>query len=198
MSLDDGAKDSGERATAALGKQRKGDKTGSAIAAKPVAPASGAARDRAAGAPGFLEVDKKALGADVAMKQEEFAGDSLAGDSRQAAGGAGQGAVAPTVTATDAPPMAAPRPADAALTTWARDQHARMVKLVNAGRCTEAGQIGAEIARRAPDYYQSAVANDRAIRSCQAYVDEARRAKQPAKAKNAAEPAPDLEQDAAR
>lgn len=201
VSLDDGAKDSAEGAPAPTGKLRKGAERASG-GAKPTAPGAGASRDRATEAPGFLEVDKKALGADVAMRKadlaepatDERASSSVGG----AAGGGGQGAVAPTAPVADAPPMLAPRPADPAMTTWARDQHARMVKLVNAGRCTEAGQVGAEIARRAPDYYQSAVANDRAVRSCQAYVDQARRAKQPAKAKNVAEPDANLERDATK
>jgi hypothetical protein len=75
----------------------------------------------------------------------------------------------------------------AALDAWARDQHARMVKLVNAGKCLEAGPIGAEIARRAPEYYQTNVYNDRAVRACRPYVDRARRAKsEDAKSKAAA------------
>ncbi|MBL8623624.1 MAG: zf-HC2 domain-containing protein [Myxococcales bacterium] len=202
VSLDDGAKDSAEGLAQQTAKPRKGERTSAGGGgAKPTAPSAGAARDRATEAPGFLEVDKKALGADVAMRKEEAAdpaADELSGTSVGRTGGAGQGAAAPVAPTVDAPPVMAPRPADAAITTWARDQHARMVKLVNAGRCTEAGQVGAEIARRAPDYYQSAVANDRAVRSCQAYVDQARRAKQPAKAKNVAEPDASLEQDATK
>lgn len=202
VSLDDGAKDSGEGLAESTGKPRKVSERASG-GAKPTAPTAGANRDRAADAPGFLEVDKKALGADVAMRKDEAepAADEFSTTQAGLAGGAGgvgQGAAAPTAPIADAPPMMAPRPADPAITTWARDQHARMVKLVNAGRCTEAGQVGAEIARRAPDYYQSAVANDRAVRSCQAYVDQARRAKQPAKAKNVAAPDANLEQDATK
>jgi hypothetical protein len=75
----------------------------------------------------------------------------------------------------------------AELDSWARGQHARMVKLVNAGKCTEAGPIGAEIARKNPEYYQANVANDRAVRACRGYVDRARRAKaEDAKTKAAA------------
>lgn len=75
----------------------------------------------------------------------------------------------------------------AQLDAWARDQHVRMVKLVNAGKCTDAGTVGAEIARRNPDYYQANVANDRAVRACRSYVDRARRAKaEDAKTKAAA------------
>ncbi|HUQ01269.1 MAG TPA: hypothetical protein VM261_02185 [Kofleriaceae bacterium] len=75
----------------------------------------------------------------------------------------------------------------AQLDAWAREQHAKMVKLVNAGKCTEAGPIGADIARRNPEYYQASVANDRAVRACRGYVDRARRAKaEDAKTKAAA------------
>lgn len=74
----------------------------------------------------------------------------------------------------------------AQLESWARDQHARMVKLVNAGKCIEAGPIGAEIARKAPEYYQANVANDRAVRACRQYVDRARRAKSAEDAKTKA------------
>ena len=73
-----------------------------------------------------------------------------------------------------------------------------MVKLVNAGKCTDAGAIGAEIARRAPDYYQTNVANDRQVRSCRSYVDRARRAKsedQKTKAATPRSPSPAPEQD---
>jgi hypothetical protein len=73
-----------------------------------------------------------------------------------------------------------------------------MVKLVNQGKCTDAGAIGADIARKAPDYYQANVANDRQVRSCRSYVDRARRAKSDdAKTKAAAPraPQPDVQQD---
>lgn len=121
--------------------------------------------------------------------------DSGDRDEAERAPSAGSGASRAPV----APPSIAPSPApadpgaataalkkEAENNAWARDQHARMVKLVNAGKCTEAGQIGAAINRKAPEYYQSAVANDRAVRSCQAYVDRARRAKAPAPAKSKA------------
>lgn len=206
VSLDDAeargpAKDLAKEQTDEGSLPRKAAERGAKVAAKPTATAGvGTARDR--DATGFLEVDKKALGADVAMKNEsaeDMAGDGLAATAGAArGGGTSAGAAAPVAPSVDAPPMMAPRPPDTAVTAWARDQHARMVKLVNAGKCTEAGQVGAEIARRAPDYYQSSVANDRAVRSCQAYVDQARRAKQPAKAKNVADPSVNLESDAAK
>jgi len=105
------------------------------------------------------------------------------------------GAPTPAAPTPAAPTPAAPTPDSGAATaamkkreaennTWAREQHTRMVKLVNAGKCTEAGQIGADIARKAPEYYQASVANDRAVRSCQSYVERARRAKAPAPSKS--------------
>ncbi|MBK9031124.1 MAG: zf-HC2 domain-containing protein [Myxococcales bacterium] len=142
----------------------------------------------------FLEVDKAARGENVALRNAEDGDGAPANESvatgaaapvgKQAIASGGGGLAQPPA---DAPTAAVPkRSTDDAMLAWARDQHARMVKLVNQGRCTDAGQIGAEIARKAPDYYASAVANDRAVRSCKAYVDQARRAKQPAKAKNVA------------
>ena len=74
---------------------------------------------------------------------------------------------------------------DAATLLWARDQHAKMVKLVEAGKCTEVGPIGVQLQRRAPDYYQDNVYNDRRIRACRPYVDKARRAAEPARKRDA-------------
>ncbi|MBP8811848.1 MAG: zf-HC2 domain-containing protein [Kofleriaceae bacterium] len=169
---------------------------------KPLSRPTKEARKGAPRDPAFLEVDKKDLGSDLAMREEDegyqgtgqggapvggatsttslsLADGEAVGDSVAPAATARPVAPAPDRGAATAPP---PPPANEA---WARDQHARMVRLVNDGRCTEAGQIGAEIARKAPDYYQSAIANDRALRSCKAYVEQARRAKAPApKAKN--------------
>jgi anti-sigma factor RsiW len=77
---------------------------------------------------------------------------------------------------------------DEATLTWARDQHARMVKLVAAGKCNEAGSLGAQILRRAPDYYGDQVYNDRRIRACRAYVDKSRRATEPARKRDLPSP----------
>jgi hypothetical protein len=146
------------------------------------------------------------------------AGGGIA-DKAPARGAGGGGSAAPSTpeaTAPAAPPPGAPqKPAQiardqgsksqaynptaaAALDSWARDQHARMVKLVQGGKCTDAGAIGAEIARKAPDYYQANVANDRQVRSCRSYVDRARRAKSDdakTKAASPRAPAPDMQQD---
>ncbi len=160
-------------------------------------PASGAgtARAQAKDEVGFLELDKAPRGADVQLRdlddsaaretEESVKGATMTGGVAPGAGGGGAPATSAKITApADAPAPVPQRSSDPANLAWARDQHARMTKLVTAGRCSEVGQIGAEIARRAPDYYQSTVANDRSIRSCQQYVDQARRAKQPVKAKN--------------
>ncbi len=149
---------------------------------------------------------------------KNVATDKAVGSSRGAGGGGStfESALAEgrAPDAAPPPPATAPRPAAiardagkagtaspaqaAALETWARDQHARMVNLVKKGQCTDAGHIGADIMRRAPDYYAANVANDRQVRSCRSYVDRARRAKsEDSKSKAAAprSPAPEAQVD---
>ncbi len=87
--------------------------------------------------------------------------ESVAADEVAAARGAG-------ATTARAPEPAA---VDPALEEWAKGAHARLVKLVEARKCPEAGRLGAEIKDRAPDYYAARVANDRAIRSCKSYIE---------------------------
>ncbi|MEZ4401848.1 MAG: hypothetical protein R3B06_17600 [Kofleriaceae bacterium] len=150
---------------------------------------------------GYVPVDKKAIGDDFAMKDVDereaaplaVASDDIREQPANVVSGVGQVATAPAAGAGVADRSGAVAPAPRTNDAWARDEHARMVKLVAAGRCTEAGKIGADIARRAPEYYQSAVANDRAVRSCQAYVDQARRAKAPTKSKATTQAPADLE-----
>jgi hypothetical protein len=88
---------------------------------------------------------------------------------------------------------------DAKLTEWAQVQHTHMVALVKAGNCTEAGKLGTELATKAPEYYATHVENDRAVRGCKQYIDQAKRKKaneaQKSRAHNAYEP--DLESPAA-
>lgn len=93
-------------------------------------------------------------------------------------GGQAGGALAPDVGRAAAPYDSR---SDAATLSWARERHARMVKLVEAGKCSEVGPIGTEIARRAPDYYADSVYNDRRIRACRAYIEKSRRALDPAR-----------------
>lgn len=169
-------------------------------------------------APTVLSLDGERVDSVGVAKGES---KNVAADKSRAAGaGNAQGGVAaegraPSGIAPSRAPPAAAKPAQvardqgkaggtynpvaaAALETWARDQHARMVKLVNQGKCTDAGAIGADIARKAPDYYQANVANDRQVRSCRSYVDRARRAKSDdAKTKAAAPraPQPDVQHD---
>lgn len=82
----------------------------------------------------------------------------------------GKNAVPPT-----APPKATTSTAgDAALLAWARDQHKRVTELVRANNCAEAARIASTISARANDYYNTNVANDRAIKACLAYINEAR------------------------
>lgn len=74
------------------------------------------------------------------------------------------GAPAPTLGA--AAPDAT---ADAAAVTL----HATLVKLVAAGKCTEAGALGGSLARAHPAYYAREVATDRRLVSCRPYIERA-------------------------
>jgi len=107
-----------------------------------------------------------------------------------------------------AAPRTAPQPTggtydrtqDAKLTEWAQVQHQRLVSLVKAGNCTEAGRIGSEIAARAPEYYAAHIENDRSVRSCKQYIDQEKRKKAneqyKSRARNSYEP--DLEAPSAQ
>jgi hypothetical protein len=57
--------------------------------------------------------------------------------------------------------------------TWARDQHQRVASLVRSGRCEDAAPLAVEIKTRAPDYYNSYVASDRALKQCMQYIASA-------------------------
>lgn len=191
---------------------------GKAKAAKKSAPSSvklGATGDAAASTrPGFIAVDPVGKDSPTVLTLDGERADAAAVAKGESKSTAAEGR-APAGTSTAPAPPAAPKPAQvardqgraggtynpvaaAALETWARDQHTRMVKLVNQGKCTDAGAIGADIARKAPDYYQANVANDRQVRSCRSYVDRARRARsEDAKTKAAAPraPQPDVQHD---
>jgi hypothetical protein len=56
---------------------------------------------------------------------------------------------------------------------WAKDQHARVTALVKDGKCQDAGPVAASIRSRDPDYYNSYVATDRALKQCMQYVNAA-------------------------
>jgi anti-sigma factor RsiW len=98
---------------------------------------------------------------DGVVDDDSIEEESVAADEVAAARGAG-------ATTARAPEPAA---VDPALEEWAKGAHARLVKLVEARKCPEAGRLGAEIKDRAPDYYAARVANDRAIRSCKSYIE---------------------------
>lgn len=102
-------------------------------------------------------------------------------DSRPAAGqGGGKGA-------PEAAEPAIAMPEDAA---WARDQHARLVKQVSAGKCADAAGTAAELSGRAPSYYKQNVATDRAVKDCLAYINVERERAAERKAAKQAKPKP--------
>ena len=177
-----------------------------------------AAKGKAAAPTGYLEIDK--AGGDELQVRDldgKLVESQVARGGGGATSGAGRpGAVAPRPESTAVAPAAPPPPpaavtqkpdvgrapaydasADAERTAWARDQHARMVRLVAAGKCNDAGVVGAEIARKAPEYYQANVSNDRAVRACRSYVERARRAKQQEEMKSRASRSNDARLDAA-
>ena len=152
----------------------------------------------------YVEVEKKkeavAIKDAPQKKPQAFALEESAdgaGDDRaatrapakSAARGAGGEAVAADLdvagTAPPPPPPSAgatepssePKAVDPKLEQWAKTEHARLAKLVAAGKCPEAGRIGAELKHRAPEYYAQHVANDRAIRSCKSYIEDQARKK---------------------
>ncbi len=77
----------------------------------------------------------------------------------------------PVAAAPVPPPSDKDASKDAA---WARGEHAKLKKLVAAGKCAEAAKLGAAMATRDPEYYQQFVANDRQVQGCAAYIREKR------------------------
>lgn len=78
------------------------------------------------------------------------------------------------VAATGAAETVAAKPAakpDASL-AWAKDQHAKIIALVKDGKCSSAVPLAATLKTRAPDYYATNVATDRALKSCMQYVND--------------------------
>lgn len=94
--------------------------------------------------------------------------------------GAGAGSGPPSTVNGPAPaPDAkapAPKPAatDPSLLAWAKDQHQRAIALVGNNNCRDAAALAAQIAARANDYYNQYVANDRQLKACVAYINDAR------------------------
>lgn len=81
-----------------------------------------------------------------------------------------------TVAASPPPPQGqAPAPVSKAPDSnfaWAKDQHARVAALVKTGNCHEAAPLAVAIKSRDPDYYNSFVATDRALKPCMQYMIE--------------------------
>lgn len=62
-----------------------------------------------------------------------------------------------------------PRPDD----KWAASEHARLVRLARANKCTEAAAVARSIAERAPQYYADRVTGDRELRACSSAIRDA-------------------------
>jgi hypothetical protein len=63
---------------------------------------------------------------------------------------------------------------DNSLIAWAKGQHAQAVTTARAGRCQDAAKIALAVQNRAPDYYSQFMATDRALKTCQQYINDAR------------------------
>lgn len=59
----------------------------------------------------------------------------------------------------------------------ARGLHTRLIGLVKANKCSEASKVALDISQRDPDYYAQFVANDRRVKACKPYIDNARKKK---------------------
>lgn len=97
---------------------------------------------------------------------------AMAKDSSRSApmtpgGGVAGGAAATGSTADKADKIVA---VDANV-SWARDQHARLVTQVKAGRCREAAGTAVALSNRARGYYQQNVESDRDVKNCLAYIN---------------------------
>ncbi len=69
-----------------------------------------------------------------------------------------------------APDAKKPAPVDDKLIAWAKSRHAAAQGLAKDGKCQDVGAIIADVAQRAPDYYNQFVATDRSLKQCQAYI----------------------------
>lgn len=113
-----------------------------------------------------------------------------------AGAGAGQGgygtatgstATAPQYSSAGASAGGSTTPPDP--TAAAKGLHTRLIGLVKANKCTEASKVALDLYARYPDYYNQFVANDRKVKACKPYIDNARRKKNDA-AKKAAKDQP--------
>jgi hypothetical protein len=60
------------------------------------------------------------------------------------------------------------------LLAWAKAQHDLARSYTSKGDCVRAGQIATQVSARAPDYFAQYMQDDRALKSCRAYIDDAR------------------------
>lgn len=115
------------------------------------------------------EMDGEAYKQELGLAEDRSATRkaSVAQDARATAGAAAPAAPPP-------PPRAAEpesKPMDPELEAWAKQQHRKLLDLVAAKKCGRAGEVGAELKYRAPEYYAANVANDRGIRQCKQYIE---------------------------
>lgn len=107
---------------------------------------------------------------------ESFRGGTGGAARSQGAGlSSGDLAPAPPMVDANAPAAAFDQDKANALDAWAKVQHARLAKLVQAGKCIDAGALGSDIAAKAPEYFVAHVENDRAVRQCKQYIDSEKR-----------------------
>ena len=124
-------------------------------------------------APKDLDPPKTTVARTDGAKRDENVGTTTL--STGAAGGAG----APSAP-TPAPSVAAqPPPAEAEkqndpLLAWAKEQHAKVIAQVKAGKCDAAAKIALGIANRASAYYAANVKDDIAIKGCKTYIEDQR------------------------
>ncbi len=56
---------------------------------------------------------------------------------------------------------------------WAASEHARLVRLARANKCSEAAAVARSIAERAPRYYADRVTGDKELRACSSAIRDA-------------------------
>jgi hypothetical protein len=71
-------------------------------------------------------------------------------------------------------PQAPPGPAtNNSLLAWAKALHAQTVELVKKGDCKGASKLAVQVQQRDPDYFAQNMRDDRALKSCMAYITDA-------------------------
>jgi hypothetical protein len=93
-------------------------------------------------------------------------------------------AAAPSST-PQAPAAKTPAPAPNPELAWAKTEHAHVTQLVKDGKCQEAAPFAIAIKNRAPEYYATNVATDRALKPCMPYITDTSERTEKAAAKRA-------------